>query len=256
MFQLLQRVRRVRARRDEGVALVMVLGAGMVMTLLVVAVSGYALSGYVSAKTDSDWSASVAAAQAGLDDYVAHLNESDGGEYWLKGADPANPAFTGWVPVPGSANGAAFTYRMVSAATDTQKNGLVRIASSGRVAGEVRTVAATLKRAQFSDFVYFSDLETSDPQNEVLYDTPYWSTHDEAAICSQKSWTNGWNLRDANCPVIAWVTGDVVDGRFHTNDQPVVSGTPSFLGPGCAEVRHRARRRHAVPVAPQEPPPA
>jgi hypothetical protein len=236
MSELLQRVRRVRARGDEGVALVMVLGAGMVMTLLVVAVSGYALSGYVSAKTDSDWSASVAAAQAGLDDYVARLNESDGGEYWLKGADPANPAFTGWVPVPGSSNGAAFRYRVVSAVTDTQATGLVRIESSGRVAGEVRTVAATLKRGQFSDFVYFSDIETLDPQNEKGYERPdnYWDSRtDEVAQCGVKIWTG---TRNSKCPIVSWGGNDVVDGRFHTNDQFYVSGTPTFLGPvtsGC-----------------------
>src|SRR3712207_402227 len=110
MSPLRERLRVVRAGGDSGVALVVVLGTTMVMTLLVVALSGYALSGYVSAKTDTDWNASIAAAQAGVDDYIAHLNEDP--NYWSE-PDETNPALSGWTPVPGSTNGAEFRYEVL-----------------------------------------------------------------------------------------------------------------------------------------------
>jgi hypothetical protein len=241
--QLAARMRGIRATRDAGVALVLVLGAATIVTLVVVALSGYALSGYVAAKADTDWNASVTAAQGGIDDYIARLNENE--TYWTRANDDAaNPALRGWTPIPGSTNGASFRYRLRSssgsydktAVTDEiTKTGVVRLEASGRVDGEVRTVRTVLRRGRFFDFVYFSDYETMDP---VLagYSGLKWVNKDPYALCGRYNWADGWNSRDELCMRISWSKNDVIDGPFHTNDQFFVEGTPTFKGPvssGC-----------------------
>jgi hypothetical protein len=261
MSSLRERMARMRAQGDAGAAVVMVLGTAMVMTLLMVAVSGYALSGYVSAKTDTDWNASVAAAQAGVDDYVGYLNADSG--YWTKGKDPANAAFGAWVPVPGSTNGAEYRYDLAPD-NDTAKDGLVRLVTSGRVDGEVRTIDATLRKARFFDYVYFSDYETMDPTNMAAHtsdptDGPFWDLIGwtyrsdcgfapyakcfeivSKKLCQTYDYAKGWHSRNAGCLDIFWSDRDVIDGRFHTNDQFAVSGRPKFRGTvtsGCPDVK-------------------
>jgi hypothetical protein len=233
LTRLLARARRLRAGGDAGFGLVTVMGAALTMTLLVVGLSGYVLSGYVSAKRNADWTSAIAAAQAGVDDYIARLNDDE--LYWTR-PDPANPAFAGWTPLPGATNGAAFRYTVDTAVT--QGTGLVKLTASGKVDDEVRTVSATLRRGRFFDFVYFSDFETGDPANPLFYSTSYWRSRDPEAVCGQYNWAAGWNSRNSECPKIYWRNDEVV-GRFHTNDQFFVNGSPKFNGTvtsGCPVV--------------------
>ena len=233
MSRLIDRFRRLHASGDAGSGLVLVMGTGMVMTLLVVGLSGFALSGYVSAQRDAGWNSAVAAAQAGVDDYIARLNEDE--LYWTR-PDPTNPAFADWTPLPGATNGAAFRYSVDTGVT--QGTGLIQLESSGRVGEEVRTVTATLRRGRFFDFVYFSDFETGDPANPLFYSSSYWDSRDPTAICGRYNWAGGWNTRNSNCPKIYWRNDEVV-GRFHTNDQFLVHSSPRFNGSvtsGCPVV--------------------
>jgi len=202
------------AAGDRGSSLILVIGLTTAVTLTVITLSGYALSGYVMSKKRADWTTAVAAAQAGIDDYIARLNENE--LYWTTGqTDTTNPAFTSWTPVPGARNKAAFRYSVDISATPS--TGYVTVTSSGRVDGEVRTIQATLKRGRFLDFVYYSDYETGDPANPLFYSGSYWRNRDPAAVCGVYNWAAGWNTRNPNCPRIYW-RDDVVVGRFHTND--------------------------------------
>lgn len=223
------------AAGDRGSSLILVIGLTMAVTLTVVTLSGYALSGYVTSKQRADWTTAVAAAQAGIDDYVARLNENE--LYWTTGqTDTTNSAFTSWTPVPGARNQAAFRYSVDISATPSK--GYVTVTSSGRVDGEVRTIQATLKRGRFLDFVYYSDYETGDPANPLFYSGSYWRNRDPAAVCGVYNWAAGWNTRNPNCPRIYW-RDDVVVGRFHTNDTFFASGRPVFRGTvssGCPVV--------------------
>lgn len=222
--------------RDQGSALILVLGLGTVMTLVVTGLSGYALKGYVASKDQTDWGSSVAAAQAGIDDYISRLNDED--TYWTRGStDSTNPALAGWTPVPGTTNGA--TYRYTVDASGTNTTGLIKLTSSGKVGGEVRTISSTLRRGKFFDFVYFSDFETGDPDNPLFYSDSYWNTRDENAICGRYNWASGFNTRNSNCPRIYWRNDDIA-GKFHSNDTFFVSGSPRFNGTvtsGCPVVQ-------------------
>src|SRR5262245_44225735 len=101
---------RSRAHDEEGVALVTILLLSMIMLLIVAGTMNAALQSIPISRRDQDWSAALAAAEAGIDDYLFRLNEND--QYYLYGnpsgtpAKPAPPdgnkAFTQWVPVPGA----------------------------------------------------------------------------------------------------------------------------------------------------------
>jgi hypothetical protein len=234
---------RIRARAaagdspEAGSALILVIGLGMTLTLVITGLSGYALQGYVTSKNQTDWSSAVAAAQAGFDDYLSRLNDDD--NYWTRGnVDATNPAFTSWTLVPGTQNNARYRYSVDITATGSN-GGLIKLTSSGKVANEVRTVSATLRRGKFFDFVYFSDFETGDPANQLFYTSSYWNTRDENAICGRYNWASGFNSRDSNCPRIFWRDDEII-GKFHTNDTFFVSGTPRFNGTvtsGCPVVQ-------------------
>ena len=78
----------------------------VVLSLLMVAALNYAIQSEPLSRRDQDWNAALAAAQAGVDDYLYRLQQDD--EYIQYSATnpptPANVAFTGWHDIPGPAN--------------------------------------------------------------------------------------------------------------------------------------------------------
>jgi len=120
---ILVRLARTFKRDESGMALVMVISIGSVLTLLVVAAVAMALGGMRSARNDQDWSGALAAAFAGVEEYqsrlaadpnyarygnpAASLSHESGSLVTLPAAALTNPAFavvTGgaWAAVPGS----------------------------------------------------------------------------------------------------------------------------------------------------------
>ena len=72
---------RIRTRNGEhGVAMVTVMMIVLVLTLLMVATVNYAIQSQPLSRRDQDWNAALAAAQAGVDDYLYRLQQ-DGGYY-------------------------------------------------------------------------------------------------------------------------------------------------------------------------------
>lgn len=64
---------RARAGAEDGAAMVTVLGTVMVLTLMLGAVMAYASAGQVAARGGQDWSAALAAADAGVDLSLIHI---------------------------------------------------------------------------------------------------------------------------------------------------------------------------------------
>jgi Tfp pilus assembly protein PilX len=97
---------------QQGVAMITVMMVVVVLTLLMVASITYAIQGTPLSRRDQDWNAALAAAQAGVDDYLYRLQQDD--EYVKYSATnpptPANVAFTGWQSIPGAANQGQFHY--------------------------------------------------------------------------------------------------------------------------------------------------
>ncbi len=231
-----------------------------------------------------------AAAEAGIADYQYHLNTDNA--YWAKctavpspnavnqrwngsGADPRS-----WRNVPGAttqysiellpANGQPSC--STSNATGTMidsASGTFRIRSTGRVpsgGGQYakRSIITTFKRRGFLDFLYFTDLETSDPAWYELNargqpthpngltgpDVVTWASSN----CS-KYWRNGRGNEEyidgtdgdtdaddgridwfnqgtfpfsTGCTNIQFAPGDKIKGPLHTNDELLICGSPEF----------------------------
>ena len=173
--------------------------------------------------------AALAAAEAGIEDYLVRLQEP-GYELTI---DPDNPAFTSFVSVPGGQTDAEFTY-----AVDTSRarsGGEIRVYSTGRAGQIERTVEAVLSRRTPLDYVYLSDIETPSPQVPGAYSTTAGSGGTATttarqlaeALCSRHWYDAGdvgpnaqtGNQRNLNfCQWAGIYSDERILGRLHTND--------------------------------------
>jgi hypothetical protein len=215
---------RTRTRNGEqGVAMVTVMMVVLVLTLLMVATVNYAVQSQPLGRRDQDWNAALAAAQAGVDDYLYRLQQD--GLYYTYSATspptPANTAFTGWTTIPGPANQGQYHYSVDISQFGSQ--GIVQVVSTGRVRGVQRTIRANMRRRGFLDYLYMTDFEALDPLSG------YYSDPTTAANVCDVYW---WQSRPTNpCVRISFVTGDEINGPLHSNDTISVNGSPDFNGP-------------------------
>src|SRR4051794_9183374 len=88
---------------EQGMALITVLLALMALMALSVTAVAYGVGSQTLSRRDQDWNAALAAAEAGVDDFVFRLNEnSNYFQYSPTNAPPdGNHAFTQYVSVPG-----------------------------------------------------------------------------------------------------------------------------------------------------------
>ena len=111
--------------------------------------------------------------------------------------------------------------------------GSFRVRSTGFVGDTKASIVATFKRASLLDYIYFTQLETSDPVT-YGYSNPSAALSGAYSQCSkflregrQSSAIPGTGGNDF-CTQIVFVTGDTVDGPLHTNDALQICGTPTF----------------------------
>lgn len=223
-------------RRDEGAALLMVLGVMTVLTLVVSVALAYALQSQDSAQRSTAWNQAFAAAEAGVDDYLARLNRDD--NYWatvdcanaaLKGATSRSNACgwtggtaAGWQRVPGS-DRAQFHYDVDVASTPV--DGTIDLVATGRVDGVTRSIQVTLRRGGFGEFLYYTTYETRDPAD-------YSNATQAYTDCGRYHWAG----RASYCTDINFIGGDVLDGPMHSNDAILIGGNdasgkgPRFKG--------------------------
>jgi hypothetical protein len=177
---VLRRIRGVRSTGDDGVALPMVIGTMLVLTSMLLASLAMVINNMAPARSDQDSRAAVAAAQAGVDEYIARLT-STSGAYWEKGnTDPTNPAFdqngatkgcgTGGRRLPGTGGDSAlFCYRVTTSLIVTAQQGYINLEVTGVSApasGQrpvIRTLTTKLRPDGFIDFIYFTDIEATNP---------------------------------------------------------------------------------------------
>lgn len=233
-----------RLRPEQGFALVVVVMVATVIGLLAIAALGFGLSSQAVSRRDQDWNAALAAAEAGVDDYLFRLNHD--GNYWVYG--PANPppdgngAFASWVEVPGGNSPARFRYD--ADPSTIASDGSVVVTSTGRVGDVERTVRVTLRRRNFLDYLYFTEFETMDPASYT--GTPFTAAQAQER-CARHFYGASGNARDPRCTEITFVSADVIDGPLHSNDAILVCGTPRFNGEtstswaGQSGVRYRSR---------------
>lgn len=239
---------------DGGIAMIMVMGTIIVLTALLSAAMAYALQVQPQARKDQDWNAALAAAQAGVDDYIAKLNGND--SYW-QSVDCANAALAG--PATGSntcgysaatpagwrdvqlGNAAAGKFHYDVDASILASQGAVRLSSTGKVRNASRTIQVNVQRGGPTSFLYYTDFEDADPGNT----TAYGATGADTDSCGRSGSTqadywwpnsvrgsgesNGNGGPNGGCSEITFITGDTLDGAVHFNDTPLMSGAPRFL---------------------------
>ena len=180
------RIRHALARQD-GFTMIAVLG--ILAAAMAFSVAAFAAAGgdvHLS-RNDQDQKRAYAAAEAGVQDYFFHLTQDN--SYWAKctSQTPAHPALNlaGASPlkkrqVPGS--NASYSIELLPAAGQTQytqcdpnnaeasmiistgpQSGTFSIRSTGYSNGVSRKIIATFRRRSFVDYLWFTDLETSDP---------------------------------------------------------------------------------------------
>jgi len=209
---------------DRGSVLVSVLGSMLVVSAFLLVSLGAVVQQAPAARRDQDSKAAIAAAEAGVEEYISRLNADT--NYWKTGADPANPAFgAAGRPIPGTTGAGSFSYQLVSTPAQIAQTRALRLRVTGTApAGPGRTISktltVTLRPKSFLDFVYFSDVEVLDP-----------AISGTNALCAKHYYDTPPRSARTDCGNIYWGTGDVVNGAFHSNDAVEINGSPRFLDP-------------------------
>jgi Tfp pilus assembly protein PilX len=230
---------------DEGAALVVVVGSMMVLAMLALTALAYTISGQRNARYDQDYNAAMAAAQAGIDDFVSRMNASETygqtpdctNVAWrgpTKPGDPANPCGwnastpVGWLPAQPGATGERDAYFHYSVdASKKQSGGEVQLVVTGRSNGVYRTIQSTVGKGGSTDYVYFTDFESADPENVQAY------PNGTSALCGRDGWQNakywhtGRNVQNSGCQEITFISTDELDGAVFSNDT-VLSDNAKF----------------------------
>jgi hypothetical protein len=214
---------RTRLAQEDGFTFIAVLGvlaAGLALSVAAFAAAG----GDVHlSRNDQDQKRAYAAAEAGVQDYFFHLTQDNA--YWAKCASPtpahpalnqlgANPLKTRQVPgsqasyaielIPANGNTSCNTADATGSmivATGPQ-SGTFSIRSTGFSNGVKRKIVATFRRRSFLDYLYFTDLETSDPAWYIL------SANGNPTRSGNKN-TNVWKLTtDPNSDLPSWAAAN------------------------------------------------
>lgn len=241
-----------RLRQQGGFTMVTVMGVMMTGTAFTAAAIAAADGDILPASDDADQKKALGAAEAGVNDYQFRLDRDL--TYWSKCATSPAPSAvnqpwngTGtdprrWRNVPGSASKYAIELLPANGNTSCNtaqpENSMIdatsntfRIRATGVAAKAKRSLVATFKRRSFLDYVYFTDIETADPTflaGQGGYAT--WS----AQNCL-RWWRDGRgnglytaSNPDKRCSEINFASGENIKGPFHTNDEILACGTPTF----------------------------
>ena len=233
MRALARRLHALREDGERGVALIIVIGTGMLMLALVATALTIASNGLVKTDNEQDANGALDAAYAGVEEYQSRL-ATDNSYYTFGNKDApfsvltgstkltlptgaqANPAFGigtagTWATVPQSTPVASYRYEIDN--SHYTQNGSIRIRVTGRVGTVTRSIVADLKQSGFIDYLYFTDYEVQDP--ELTGKTS----------CEKHIWEG----RSSSCSSIQFGATDTIDGPVHSNDTLTICGS-TFKG--------------------------
>jgi type II secretory pathway pseudopilin PulG len=251
-----------RDTNEEGFTLIMVvIGLSLIALLALVAVTAVNGDAHLASR-DLARKQAYEAAQAGLNEYAYHLHANSG--YWAGCTEPTGAtgpsalnqigSTTNRRSVPGS-TGATYAIELIPSTGHSKcekttletatasmlealepMKGTFRIRSNG-YAGETHVaITATFKPASFLDYVYFTQLETSDPvtygSEEMIKaaERQCTKTIREGRYSTELKNEKGESLHKY-CDAISFVHGDNIKGPMHTNDAFVICQNPT-LGRG------------------------
>jgi hypothetical protein len=218
-------IRRARYRlsAEHGFTMVLALGVLLVTSLLLTAVF-FALQGEVQSGT-SDLAAkrAYAAATAGVNAYLYQLNQNP--NYWNT---CSNDTQSTPVTVPGSSDGASYTYAPIYANGNTgctsnvinslidNNTGTIRMVFTGKAGTRpvmTRAVVVSFRMNSPLDFLWYTHFEAVDNGIPGYADCGVFYR----------------NNRDPNCNIV-WVSQDAMNGPTYTDDQYLINtgASPTF----------------------------
>ncbi len=241
---------RTRIGEERGFALPVVLSV-IVITTLLVGTMAVAVNGDLGlTRRDQHEKQAYEAARAGIADYFFHLNNDT--SYWARCTNVPTPNAVNQAgstakrrPVPGS-TGATYAIELLPASGQISlcdemnpaetmiegsgpAEGTFRIRATGYSGDTEQSIVTTFKRAGFLDFLYYTDLETSDP---VTYGNQ--QTINGANQQCTKYYREGRldqpipNSGGQYCTTISFITNEQINGPLHTNDTMAICGPPTF----------------------------
>jgi len=240
---------RARLRDERGFAMAPTAIATAFIGLVVV-VSATAVRGDLQlTRNDLDHKQAYEAARAGLADYAFHLNKDT--NYWTRCTSVPTPSAVNQVgstanrrSVPG-ASGATYALELIPRTGQTAcstsnpvgtmieqsgpSTGTFRIRSTGYAGDSKQSIVATFKRASFLDYLYFTQLETSDPVTYGNAATIAGAYQQCTKTIAQGRWNDPIpNSGGQYCDTIVFPDWDDINGPLHTNDALVTCGDPDF----------------------------
>lgn len=259
----------VRPRDERGFTMIMtVIGITLIALLAAVAVTAVNGSAQITGR-DLARKQAYEAALAGINEYAFHLHANSA--YWTEctNAVPAGEvsalnqagSTAHRRPVPGG-SGATYALELIPATGHTecvpgieaasasmleagQMKGTFRVRATGFSGKAQVAVTATFKPASFLDYVYFTQLETSDPVTygnaelikaaqrqctltikEGRYNTPL--ENEAGKFLNSRGEVTSYESSAEFCDVISFVSADNIKGPMHTNDAFVFCGSPTL----------------------------
>lgn len=248
---------RTRAGEESGYTMIAVVGAISLVSMLAAATLAATNGDINLVKYDLDHKRAHAAAQAGIADYSFHLNNDN--SYWARCTSVPAPnavnqkgSTASRRSVPGPV-GEEYAIELLPATSKSScdpakpvetmlekagsvNNGSFRIRSTGYAGDAKVSLVATYKRSSLLDYVYFTQLETSDP---VTYGDNDTIAHAYTQCTKfRREGRESVNLVDYGqpCDRIVFPSEDHIKGPLHTNDDFAICGTPKFGREGAGDI--------------------
>jgi Tfp pilus assembly protein PilX len=215
---------RHRLSAEHGFTMVVALGVLLVTSLMLTAVF-FALQGEIHVGTnDLAAKRAYAAATAGVNAYLYQLNQNP--NYWNT---CSNDIQSTAVPVPGSSDGATYTYAPIYANGNTtctsnvinslidNTTGSIRMLFTGKAGTNpvvTRSIVASFRMNSPLDFLWYTHFESVDSGIPGKSDCGVFYRQ---------------NRDHANCDIV-WVSQDSLNGPAYTDDQFLIntSASPTF----------------------------
>lgn len=214
---------------EDGIAMLTVLLYMLVFSLLATTLLYVSLSAIPSARHEQNFQASLAAAEAGVDDFLIRLdqdynyatNPSDGNLAMT--SDPSK-----CVPISAGTKG-CYEYALDTSMYAT--TGTLYLDSTGIVGTSSRTIRVGLRPFGFLDALSTSDYNLVDP---VLDPVIGGNVDNTTSQCVWHAWetnkTTGGTGPASGCGGMLnyWVSGNVFNGPMQSNDDYYLCGKPVF----------------------------
>jgi hypothetical protein len=233
------RRRRLGLASEQGFTMVIALGVLVITSLLAAGTFAAVQADAPLAQQDLNSKRAYYAARAGVNRFLYELNQNP--NHWQtcfpEGATKrpiapgANESYT-YHPLPAVNNGATACSPSPPASGDPISTMIDHITGTfqvrftgyaGPAGAEVkRGLIATFRKDTPLDYLWYTIYETLDP---VTYPTPWANTYDQ---CNKWERPGAGGARPSYCRDIQFISGDRLNGPTYTQDQYLISGTPTF----------------------------